>query len=519
MINKKDLLNRQELLNGLHGPQLKRINQINRWYEIYEGDQEWEKPSGLDYTPTQKVSNFIKTIIDTKARFMFGKEPFFDLKQVEKDDPDQAEKPNRDAAQEKEDLLHQILKENKFHKKLLKAKKDAQIGGKVAIKLWARKDKGVKIVFIPAQEFFTRYSVDDVEELEAITFLYSLNDEEKAEDQRVMKQEWEMKDGSCYLTEALYNGKGEVIKSYYDDTRTKMDFIPAIVIQNGGLTGETEGTSDVAQVWDNQDKYNKITSDDLDALKFQMFGQDVLTDASEESIKKIQIAPGALVDLQTDPVAANAGRQAQINRQESSFSYNDKFTETVNRLKNDMFDIMGVPNISLDQIRGMITSGKSMRALYWGLIAVCEEDATEWEPALEEMVNFIFKLVEIYNLYDNPEIAEVKTTLDIIREYPIPEDTDEQKQADIKEVIAEVRSRHSYINKWQADEDTDGELNQIIEEKRIFEEDYSADLVSQAEGDIPTDEEIANMTDEELEAFLNETGDEDIIGGAETEEE
>ncbi len=43
-----------------------------------------------------------------------------------------------------------------------------------------------------------------------------------------------------------------------------------VIITNGGLTGETEGVSDVAQLWDNQDAYNKLTSDDIDALKFQI---------------------------------------------------------------------------------------------------------------------------------------------------------------------------------------------------------------------------------------------------------
>ncbi len=42
-----------------------------------------------------------------------------------------------------------------------------------------------------------------------------------------------------------------------------LDFIPVVIITNGGLTEETEGISDVKELWDNQDAYNKLTSDDI----------------------------------------------------------------------------------------------------------------------------------------------------------------------------------------------------------------------------------------------------------------
>ncbi len=36
----------------------------------------------LDYIPTKKITNIIKKLIDTRARFMFGREPFFDVRPV-----------------------------------------------------------------------------------------------------------------------------------------------------------------------------------------------------------------------------------------------------------------------------------------------------------------------------------------------------------------------------------------------------------------------------------------------------
>lgn len=470
------MINYNELLKGLYGDQLEKVTKINKNYEIYEGKQEWSTNSDLDYAPTKKITNYIKKLIDTKARFMFGMEPFFDVRAIETDEKDST--TYADMAQEKEDLLHKILKKNKFHSKLLKAKKDCSIGGKVAIKLWGHKDHGLKIIFSPAQEFFTQYNIDDVDVLEKVIFLYGMNNEDLAENQRVKKQEWKMVQNKCILNEGVYDGNGNPVKILYKDYDTGLDFIPVIIIQNGGLTGETEGISDVEQLWSNQDAYNKLTSDDIDALKFQMFGQDVVTDASEGSLKNIKVAPGAMIDLQTDMTQANQNRQANIDRLESGFSYSDKYKDTIDRIKNDMFNIVSVPNTSTEQLKGLMTSGKSMKALYWELISVCEEEATEWIPALEQMVDYIFNMIDVYNLYDARKIARYETDLVIERSYPIEEDTQSEKQTDMEEILSEVRSRKSYINKWEIAKDEQAMLEQIQKEKQMMEDSYTQDLMN-----------------------------------------
>lgn len=459
-------------LAGVYGNHLARVQQINRWYEIYDGRQEWPVAEGLDYVPTRRITNLIRKLIDTRARFMFGREPFFDVRPVAMDA--EGSTAHQDKAQAKEDLLNRILSENKFHSKLLKARKDCSIGGKVAIKLWAHKDKGLKIVFSPAQEFFPQFNLDDVDELEKIIFLYALNDEQEAEDQRIRKQVWELVNGRCMLNEATYNGRGEVISVEFDNYNTGLDFIPVVIVQNAGLTGETEGKSDVEMLWPNQDSYNKLNSDDLDALKFQMFGQDVVIDATENSLKSIVRAPGALVDLQTEAYAE--GKQAKMERLESRFSYADKFKDSVDRAKSDMYELMEVPNVSLEQLRGIMQSGKSMKALYWGLISACEEDWTEWGPALKQMVEYIFRMVDVYKLYGAQEVARYETTLNIERYYPIQEDEDDQKRVDMEEVAAQVRSRKSYMNKWSEVEDIDSELEQIQKEKQMLNDDFGLAL-------------------------------------------
>jgi len=479
LINYNELLKTE--LQGLYGDQLEKVNQILEWYEIYDGKQEWITKSDLDYIPTKKITNIIKKLIDTRARFMFGREPFFDVRPIEMDQ--EGSTTHKDLAQEKEDLLHQILKDNKFHSKLLKARKDCSIGGKIAIKLWGHKDVGLKIVFSPAMEFFPQYNIDDIDELEKIVFIYALNNESDPEKQRVKKQVWEMVGNKCILNESTHDGRGNIISVEYQDYDTKLDFIPVTIITNGGLTGETEGLSDVKELWSNQDAYNKLTSDDIDALKFQMFGQNVVTDAAESSLENMVIAPGGTIDLQTDIQHSTQGRQAAMYRLESQFSYKDKFEDTVNRIKNDMYDTLDVPNVSLEQLRGLMQSGKSMKALYWGLMAACDEDWIEWGDALQQMVEYIFKMIDTYNLYDARAIARYETALEIERTYPIQEDEIEQRRIDMEEVISQVKSRQTYINKWSNVEDVDKEIETILEEKQLFSEDnFTRALIDDIEG-------------------------------------
>ena len=472
MINYNELLKTE--LEGIYGDQLERVSKINKWYEIYSGNQKWDVNTDLDYEPTQKVTNIIKKLINKRAGFMFGREPFFDIRPIKTDL--KGSTTEQDKAQEKEDLLYQILTENKFHSKLLKARKDCSIGGKIAIKLWGHKDEGLRIIFSPAQEFFPQFNLDDVDLLEKVVFLYALNNEDKPEKQRIKKQVWEMQGNKCILNETTHDGKGNTVSIEYEDYNTGLGFIPVIIIQNGGLTGETEGISDVAELWDNQDNYNKLTSDDIDALKFQMFGQDVITDASEDSLENIKISPGAMIDLQTDIPQANANRQAKMERLESGFSYKDKFEDTVDRLKNDMYDTLDVPNVSLEQLRGLMQSGKSMKALYWGLMSVCHEDFTEWGPALTQMVEYIFRMVDVYNLYGARAIAKYETITNIELVFPIQEDEDEQKRVGMEEVVSEVRSRKSYMKDFGNYEDIDSELEQIQKEKAMLQDTYTQDL-------------------------------------------
>ena len=248
------------------------------------------------------------------------------------------------------------------------------------------------------------------------------NDEAERDKQRIWKQKYYLDNGRCILNEGIYDGYGRLLEGG-QDADTGLDFIPCYVVINDGLTGDVMGESDVEELIDLQNAYNRLNSDDADALKFNMFPQTVATDVKAESLEAMRISPGALVDLQTDPATMGSG-QAKLDKLESSFSYSERFEAAINRTKNDMFDLLSVPNVSLEQLKGLMQSGKSMKALYWELITRCEDKWASWEPALEWLGMTVLKMAAAYQGLSFPE----DTSVHVEHLYPILEDDfDEMK--------------------------------------------------------------------------------------------
>ena len=441
-------------LGGLYGSAvLEDIGRTIRLYNFYDGKgQDWQVASGLDYKPSKKRVNLVKKLIKREAGFMFGRTPEINIRS------DCADPDSIAAAQ---GIIDDVLRKSRFKNKLIQAARDCFIGRRVAVKLSGGFGREPRITFRPSFEFVYTTADDDCDTLQKIIFFYQTNNHAEREKQRVWKQKYVMEHGRCILNEGVYNGFGQLIEGG-EDIDTGLDFIPCYVILNEGLTGDLLGESDVAELIDLQNAYNHLNSDDADALRFNMFPQTVATDAKAESLEYIRISPGALVDLQTDPAVIGDGnaRQAKLQKLESGFGYSDRFEAAVNRTKNDMYDLLSVPNVSLEQLKGLMQSGKSMRALYWELISRCEEKWASWEPALQWLAEAILKMEAVYLGTPIPEGYSVE----IEHLYPILEDDFTEMANDRQEVAAGLRSRASYIQKWGVAPDAEAELARVREE-------------------------------------------------------
>lgn len=453
-------------LTGLYGSAvLQEMNDILRLYDVYEGRENFiDKSEGKDYTQTEKRTNIIKKLIKEESRFLFGKTP--ELYIQPKNDTD----AGKDKAEEINLYLGKILKDNLFSEKLVKGARDCFIGKRAAIKLYANQDtKEIRIMFLPSLEFIYESDEENPNELKKIIFFYQTNKEVEKDKQRIWKQKYEMIDGRCILNEGIYNGNGILIEPINVDVDLQLSGIPCYVIINDGLSGDPFGESDVKELLDNQIQYNRLSSEDVDTLRKGMdriiYGVDIDPEASE----KFQLKPGAFWDVPTDPTAE--GKQATLGTIPTDFGYGDKIENSLKRIKSDMYEMLNIPMLSNDELKGMMTSGKTMKALYWQLITRCEEKMMAWRPALEWLIRAILEITEVYQIEKLPQLDY---TVTVENNYPLQEDEDEEKTLDLQQVNAQAMSRKTFIKKWQGvtDDVADAEIRQIALEREMLEESY-----------------------------------------------
>lgn len=462
-------------LAGLYGSAvLQEMNDILRLYDIYEGRENFiDKSEEKDYTQTEKRTNLIKKLIKEESRFLFGKTP--ELYIQPKNDTD----ADKDKAGEINLYLNKILKDNLFSEKLVKGARDCFIGKRAAIKLYANQDtKEIRIMFLPSLEFIYESDEENPNELKKIIFFYQTNKEVEKDKQRIWKQKYEMIDGRCILNEGIYNGNGILIEPINVDVDLQLSGIPCYVIINDGLSGDPFGESDVKELLDNQIQYNRLSSEDVDTLRKGMdriiYGIDIDPEASE----KFKLKPGAFWDVPTDPTAE--GKQATLDTIPTDFNYGDKIENSLKRIKSDMYEMLNIPMLSNDELKGMMTSGKTMKALYWQLITRCEEKMMAWRPALEWLIRAILEITEVYQIEKLPQLDY---TVTVENNYPLQEDEDEEKTLDLQQVNAQAMSRKTFIKKWQGvtDDVADAEIKQIALEREMLEESYVSGMSDSVE--------------------------------------
>lgn len=457
MINFEEIIN--EEINGLYGGKvLKDMKHIIEMYKVYDGDgQVWSIPDGLDYIPTRQVTNYIKKLIKEEARFMFSVTPEITIKAVDEKEEEKAELLQT--------ALESILKESNFSDKIVKAGRDCFIGKRIAGKVVSGDGK-TKIIFRPSLEFIYDTDPEDVDVLKKIVFFYGLNDEESKSTQRIWKQTYYMDNGTCFLDEAIYNGFGTKVEVLKETENLGLGSIPAVVIVNDGLTGDLIGESDVEEILESQSQYNKLKSDDYDALRFNMFPERVFKNASKKTIQSASISPGAILDLQSDGLDGSVDYQ----RAEASFNYNDRLENAINRNKNDMFDLLNVPNVSLEQLKGLMQSGKSMEALYWQLITRGNEKWSNWSPNLKSLVR---KALEAHSIFVDKSLnTDFEYTVETKLRYALPEDDQTERENDVLEVNSKLKSKLAYLKKWHGldDKEAQAELEQIANEEKMFQD-------------------------------------------------
>ena len=301
-----------------------------------------------------------------------------------------------------------------------------------------------------------------------------VNDSVSLANKRVLKKKFELVDDRVYLEEIIFDGAGRVIEELIPRQEIKLSCIPAFIIINDGLTGESLGESEVGLLSDFENWYNKLANADSDAERKSMNPIKYVVDMESNSTKNLSTSPGSLWDLGSDQ---NLEQPAvKVGMLESQMNYHNALETSLNRIKTAGYELVDVPNITLESLQGAITTGKALKAVYWPLIVRCKEKMKVWGPALSKMVDIIIEGAMAYpncvKSYTEDDIIDVQYEVSIVQNTPLPEDEIEEKTSDLAEVESQTMSRKTYMQKWRGltDDQVDDELNQIAHERQILEE-------------------------------------------------
>lgn len=464
-------------LGGLYGENVLRdMYEVIQLYDVYEHGASYVQEGQLDYTPADLRYKTTRALLDKEVRFLFSKSPDFYV------DPEMGtDKASRqtakDAASVYQRLIDSVLKENNFNNSLLKAAKDCFIGKRVAMMFNINEDSGIQVSFLPSLEFIYDVDPNNANLLTKLVAFYGLNDAKAKSEQRLYKKKYWLENGLCWYSEEVYNGLGELVETLQEATVTRFPYIPAWVIINDGLTGDLVGVSEIEQLQDYESWYSRLAAADMDAERKGMNPIRYTVDASPESTKDLSISAGAFWDLSTDQNQAQE-RTAQVGVLDSPMNYSTALGTTLDRIKNTMYEQCAVPNVSPEAMKGVVSSGKTLKAIYWDLIVRCDEKMVAWRPALEFLAQCIIEGVKLYpgaaKFYLNESLPELEYSIRVDNQYSLPEDEQEEKQIDLAEVTAQTMSRKTYMKKWRnLDEDeAEEELRQIAKERQILEDSF-----------------------------------------------
>lgn len=507
-----------DLLEGNRTEYFQEMQELNDLYDAYKkGVDFYTEGSNAQYMPSQLRYKKAASIINKEARFFFANPPTFSINadNVEGDDA-----INNTAMQT---YLNNVLQTNNMNDRLLKACKDCFIARRIAIMLNFNEEEGVTITFFNALEFIYEMSGHGGGELQKLVTFYNMVDTTRKSDQRWFKKTYTLENGVVFVEEVIYDGLGKPQETVTSRRKTLFPYIPAVVILNDGLTGETRGESEMERLIGYEATYSKMANADIDAKRKGMNPIRYAVDASSGSTTGLSIAPGSFWDIQTDENKVDT-KSATVGILEASMSYSAALDSTLDRIENTMYGELDVPNVTSEKLQGVITSGKTLKALYWGLTVRCDEKMLTWEAALRHIVKAIIDGGKLYPFvvkkYDVLELPDVEYDILVENNYSLPEDEAEEKNLDMSEVQANTMSKMSYLKKWRelTDDEAWAELEQIKKEIDLFEnsqmmpgeegmmaggEEGMEDDIDMELGEEEEDTEIEDQFDE-LEALLDE---------------
>lgn len=451
----------------------KELLEIKQNYLDYKkGADFYTEGSSGDYQPSNIRFKIAKTLIDKEARFMFSQTPDVTIQSVDINEEQMKQ------VEQYQTLIDKVLKDkkNNFSRTLLQSAKDCFIGKRVACLVDFSEEDGIQTHFYNSLQFYyeTEYGSDRLTKF--ISF-ENVNQTKSTQQRLYLVNRYEERDGTIYMSSILYNGTGKEQEQVIPEQEIELDYIPAVVIINDGTLEDKRGVSEIESLTEYESGYSRLGNGDIDSERKGMNPIRYTVDMNSQTTKSLSSGAGAYWDLKSEQNQNNVS--PQVGTLAPSMNHTEPVKVTLDRLKTTMYNEIDMPNISEETMAGTITSGKALKALYYPLQVRCDEKLKAWKPAIEFIAEAIIDLAvlnkaEVISMYVLTSLDEVQYNIEVMENYALAEDEEEEKNSDLAEIAANARSRKSYIKKWRrsefkTDAQIDEELMQIAIENNMFD--------------------------------------------------
>lgn len=450
---------------------LSELTEICRYYKIYKKGAKFNvEGTNGDYVPAKLNYKMCASLINKEARFLFAEQP--DIVVEPKGDVGKTLQETKDAITKMNDLVKTVLDENKFEQNLIKGAKDCFIGKRIAGLVNFNEDDGITITFLPSTQFIYDTKIGNSNIITKFVCFIIVKDSITLSEKRIFKKKYELIDDVVYLEEVLYDGAGIELEVVTERQEILLPMIPVSIFINDGLLGDEKGESEIETLQDEESWFSKLSNADIDAQRKGMNPTKYVVDMDSNSTKNLSTGAGAFWDIGSDQNLDNA--HPLVGLLEPNMSYSSSLDTTLKRVKKSAYDQVDMPDI--EEMQATITSGKALKAIYWGLIVRCKEKMKMWAPQLRNMVDIIIKGAITYphciTKYIDGELMDVPYEIKVEQNIPLPEDEIEEKNIDLSEVESKTMSRKAYMKKWRGltDDEVQEELEQIAKERQMIED-------------------------------------------------
>ena len=449
----------------------KEVLQIKQNYINYKkGTKFYAEGTAGDYVPSNIRFKIAKTLIDKEARFMFSQAPDVYIQTAD------TSEESKQQIQQYQKLIDGVFKKSHFSKLLLQSAKDCFIGKRVACLIDYSKEYRIQLHFYNSLQFYyeTEYGSD---RLTKFVSFENVNQELGLTDQKFLVNRYEEKTDGVYMSSILYDGAGNEEEILIEEQRIQLDYIPVTIIINDGTLEEKRGVSEIEDLSAYESGYSRLANGDIDSERKGMNPIRYTVDMNRQTTENLSSGAGAYWDLLSEQNQNEV--HPQVGTLAPSMNHTEPVKTTLNRLKATMYGELDMPDINSETMTGVITSGKTLTALYFPLRVRCDEKMITWKPSIEFIAQTIIDFAmlnksDVIAYYVLTDLQETQYNIEVVENYALLEDEEEEKASDISEINANTRSRKSYIKKWRKsefkiDEQIDEELLQIALENNMFD--------------------------------------------------